>query len=315
MTTAYKQLITQAIEDFISSEGGSAAQIARKSGLNDAYISLIRNNKPGDTVKNEHWLKIAAALNIRFDGWQTVETQNLRIVTQVLEDAKNNSLFMAVSHNAGSGKSLACREFAAANPGKVVYLYRVEHGETNKIDFLRSLAQTLGIDTKGRGYLSANRLADLVIEFFTRRLDQAPLLIVDEADKLTDKALRFFISLYNAVEARMGCVVLGTENLEKKIKSGVHHNRNGFDEIDSRFGRRFIRLTGVTKLECRAICKANGIDNTKMADAIFEECEPVTNQFNMRVLRDLRPLERKIKRELLKDETTPSENVPAEAAQ
>lgn len=312
MTTTFKQRITQAIESFIA-DGGSAAQVARMSGLNDAYISLIRNNKPGETIKNEHWQKIASALNVRMEGWQTVETQNLRIVHTVLQDAKDNSLFMAVSHNAGSGKSLACREFTAVNSTRLVFLYKVEHGETNKIDFLRSLAQTLGIDTKGQGYLSANRMADMIIEFFKRRLDQAPLLIVDEADKLTDKALRFFISLYNAVEGRMGCVILGTENLEKKIKSGVHHNRNGFDEIDSRFGRRFIRLTGVTKLECRAICKANGIDNTKMADAIFEECEPVTNTYNMRVLRDLRPLERKIKRELLKEEK-PSD-IPAEAAQ
>ncbi len=314
MNAAFKSQIRTAIEAFVEA-GGSAAQVARKAGLNDAYISLIRNGKDSETVKNEHWIKIARALDVRFDSWQTVETQNLRIVTQVLADAKDTSLFMAVSHNAGSGKSLACREFATSNSGQAVYLYRVEHGETNKVDFLRSLAQALGIDTKGRGYLSANRLAEICIDFFVRRLDQAPLLIIDEADKLTDKALRFFISLYNAVEGRMGCVILGTENLKKKIKSGVFHNRNGFDEIDSRFGRRFIRLVGVTKQECRAICAANGIDSNKIADALFEECEPITNSYNMRVLRDLRPLERKIKRELLKEIESSEALIPAGSAQ
>lgn len=306
MTSAYKQRIQEEIEAFIKA-GGSAAQVARKSGLNDAYISMIRNNKADGTVKNEHWQKIAGALNVRFDGWNIVPTANFKVINAVLTDAKDNSLFMAVSHNAGSGKSLSSREFAGDNDNRMVFLYRVEHGETNKIDFLRALAQSLGIDTKGKGYLSANRLADLVIDFFVRRLDQCPLLIVDEADKLTDKALRFFISLYNAVEGRMGCVILGTENLEKKIKSGVSHNRNGFDEIDSRFGRRFIRLPGVSKKECLDICKANGILDTKLADQLFQECEPITNTYNQKVLSDLRPLERKIRRELMKlEEVAPA---------
>lgn len=301
MTQAYKDKIAAEIERQI--EGGkSAATIARMAGLNDAYVSMIRNNKGNGTVKNEHWQKIASALNVRFDGWNIVETQNFRILNTVLSDAKDNSLFMAVSHNAGSGKSLACREFAAANAARMVFLYRVEHGETNKIDFLKSLSKALGINTTGLGYMSANRLADAVIDFFERRLDQAPLLIVDEADKLTDKALRFFISLYNAVEGRMGCVILGTENLEKKIRSGVAHNRNGFDEIDSRFGRKYITLTGVSQKEAREICMANGIADTTLADRLFQECDPVMNSYKQKVLRDLRPLERKIKRELMKME-------------
>jgi type II secretory pathway predicted ATPase ExeA len=299
MTQAYKDKIVEEMNRQIAA-GSSQAAIARKSGLNDAYISMILTGKGGTTVKNEHWQKIASALNVRFDGWNIVETQNFRIINTVLSDAKDNSLFMAVSHNAGSGKSLACREYTAANNGRMVFLYRVEHGETNKIDFLKSLAKALGIDTRGQGYMSANRLADAVIDFFERRLDQAPLLIVDEADKLTDKALRFFISLYNAVEGRMGCVILGTENLEKKIRSGVAHNRNGFDEIDSRFGRRYITLTGVTIKECREICAANGIEDGELANKLFQECEPVINNYNQKVLRDLRPLERKIKRELMK---------------
>jgi type II secretory pathway predicted ATPase ExeA len=299
MTQEYRNKVAAEIERQVLG-GKSAANIARMAGLNDAYISLMRNGKGGGTLKAEHWNKVAAALNVRFDGWNIVETQNFKIVNTVLEDARANSLFMAVSHNAGSGKSLACREFSAANASRSVHLYRVEHGETNKIDFLKSLAKSLGIDTRGQGYMSANRLADAVISFFEKRLDQAPLLIVDEADKLTDKALRFFISLYNAVEGRMGCVILGTENLEKKIRSGVAHNRNGFDEIDSRFGRRYISLTGITQKECREICAANGIQDGQMADRLFQECEPVTNDYRQKVLRDLRPLERKVRRELMK---------------
>lgn len=297
MTANNIEKIREALLEFLST-GGSAANIARKAGLNEAYLSFARNNQV-EKLKDEHWTKIGNALGVTWDNWQVVDTQNTRIVQTVLDDARNSSLFMAVAHNAGSGKSVACAQYTQASGG-AVYLYQVPHSETNKVDFLRGLAQSLGIDTKSAGYLSANRLADIVIDFFVRRLHNKPLLIIDEADKLTDKALRFFISLYNAVEGRMGCVILGTENLEKKIKSGVNHNRNGFDEIDSRFGRRYIRLVGITKQECRAICKANGIDSPTLADQLFDECEPVVSAHNVRVLRDLRPLSRKITRELLK---------------
>lgn len=311
MNTIQKQQIVVAIETAITTLG-SASKVATKCGLNDAYISMMRNGKWGAPLKDEHWQQVASALDVTLTGWQTVDTNNSRIVGQTLADAKANALFMAVSHNAGSGKTQSCKNFAAANAHRAVFYFQVEHGETNKVDFLNRLAASLGIDTRGRGYLSANRLADLVIDFFIRRLDQRPLLIVDEADKLTDKAKRWFIALYNAVEGRMGCVILGTENLEKQIRTGVVHSRNGYDEIDSRFGRKFIRLVGITQKEAADICRANGIDDTAMHRALFEECEPVTTTWagrSFKVLKDLRPLVRKIQRELLQQTEQPVEAV------
>jgi hypothetical protein len=74
----------------------------------------------------------------------------------------------------------------------------------------------------------------------------------------------------------------------------------GFDELDSRFGRNYIRLLGVNKSECRLICKENGIEDVKTADDLFRECEPTQSERGELVLRDLRPLERKIQRELLR---------------
>lgn len=312
MNTTYKQAVLSAIETEIE-RLGSAAKVATKIGLNGAYISMMRNplQWSNGTVKDTHWSQAATVLGVRHTGWQTVDITNTRIVQQVLQDARDSSMFMAVSHFAGSGKTAACREYAEVCGAQGVYYYHVPHGETNKVDFLKSLAQTLGIDTRGQGYMSANRLADMIIEFFAKRLDQRPLLIVDEADKLTDKAKRFFISLYNAVEGCMGCVILGTENLEKQVKAGVVHSRNGFDEIDSRFGRRFIHLVGINKAEAGAICAANGITDKTLQGQLFEECEPVQTIIegrNVKVIKDLRPLRRKIERELLKLADQATEN-------
>lgn len=305
MNTQQKQVILAAVEAEIE-RLGSAAKVATKVGLNDAYISMMRNGKWNGTLKDEHWHQVAQILGVSLSGWQMVDITNTRIIYQVLSDAKNGSMFMAVSNFAGSGKTAACRSYSEANSTMGAYYFQVEHGDMNRGDFLRRLANALGIDTRGAGpqYQSSSRLADAIIEFFVKRFDQRPLLIIDEADKLTDKAKRFFISLYNAVEGRMGCVILGTDNLEKQIKRGVQFATNGMDEIDSRFGRRFIHLRGVTSKECNEICKANGITDPEVQKAIFNECEPVSAMNGAgrteRVIKDIRPLRRKIERELLK---------------
>ncbi len=301
MTSAQQNNIRLAISNEIDLLG-SAARVAEKCQLNPSYISQMRSGRVSEMVKDEHWMKVAIALGVSLDGWKMVETANTRKLRQVFNDAKSNAMFMSVSNPAGSGKTAACRDFREANAGRAVFYYAVEHAAMGKSDFLHRLCKALGIDTDSTGYLSANGLADKVIDFFVKRLDSQPLLIIDEADKLNDKAICFFISLYNQVESKMGCVILGTDNLERKITTGVKWQKNGFDEIHSRFGRKFIHLYGTTLNEVRAICNANGLTDPTKQISIFNEMEPesvmLANQ-SVKVIRDLRPLRRKIEREIL----------------
>jgi type II secretory pathway predicted ATPase ExeA len=305
MNSSFKNHIRVAIEREIESLG-SAAKVATKCGLNQAYISFMRNknNWRNPTLKDEHWIKAAKVLGVKENGWQIVETTNTRTIVQVMEDAKERSMFMAISYNAGAGKTANALEYARVNKTEGVFYYAVAHSDTNKVQFMRELGTALGLDMS-RMSGSANVLADYIINFFVSRLDSKPLLIIDEADKLCDPALKFFITLYNAVEGRMGCVIMGTENLQKKIKRGVRLASNGFDEIDSRFGRRYISLQGVTKAETAKICEANGITDKQLQAQLFEESEPVTSVIgnrSIKVLNDLRPLVRLVQRELLRQE-------------
>ena len=43
-------------------------------------------------------------------------------------------------------------------------------------------------------------------------------MVLDEADKLSDQVLYFFISLYNKLEDRVGIILCATDYLEKRIK-------------------------------------------------------------------------------------------------
>jgi predicted metal-dependent peptidase len=103
----------------------------------------------------------------------------------------------------------------------------------------------------------------------------------------------------------MGMVAFGTEALAKMIKKGVKYNKEGFDETDSRLGRRYITLPGSTMADVSKICKANGITDDDRIAAIFNECSPIKKSEGGRmvtVVEDHRRIKRIVLRELLKQQ-------------
>ncbi len=297
MTNVQKNEIVNALKTEISFSSGKKVSI--KLGVSNATVSNMINGV-WDLIKDELWLKVAHALNMNFAGWQVAETTNYRKMTTIFRDAKSESFFIPIAHKAGSGKTAAIDAFVAENSDQAVY--RIQAREWAKREFLTNLIQSLSIPAP-KGVVSVSKLGDMVIEFFIKREFQKPLLIIDEADKLKAPALRFLIDFYNALEDKVGVVIVGTENLEKEIKKGVRSQAKGYDEIDSRFGRKFQHLIGATANDVKMICEANGISDKKLQEAIFIECTPVSmvieNQ-SFKIVEDMRRVKRIIKRELLK---------------
>ncbi len=279
-------------------------------GISDATISQMAKNKY-HTQGDELWLEVAAKLNWRATktgttNWVHVDTRDYKSLRQIAIDAKNNSLFMPISDLAGLGKTASLTRIASEFATNATYYIRC--WDWGKKEFLTNLCKSLGIDA-GRGYKTPNEYIQLVVEFFQKMATQKPLLIIDEADKLKGSALRFLIPLYNECEDALGCLIAGTENLEKEIKRGVRYHAKGYDEIDSRFGRKYIKLIGCiinerdkSKCEVTAICKANGVQDADAIKRIIEDCQPVRKllrENSIRVVTDLRRLKRLIKKQLL----------------
>lgn len=301
MTDLQKRQIVQAINEE-KNRLGSQNKVAVKSEVSTATISQMVNGN-WELIKTEMWQKVAQALSINvLDEWQVVETTNYRMIFSVLNDAKNASLFIPISHKAGSGKTTALTTYANLYAGENVFF--IQAREWARREFLLELCKILGLKQE-KGYTSVDDLGQRVIQFFAQRTGKRPLLIVDEADKLKPSALRWFITLYNELEDKMGCVISGTDNLEKTIKQGVKFNKLGFDEIDDRFGRNFIHLVGATAKDFQNICEANGLMNKELIAQLFKECEPISITIqgqNVRVVESFRRIKRVIKRELLHQE-------------
>jgi len=176
--------------------------------------------------------------------------------------------------------------------------FKINCKEWNGRVFLAEIIREIGAEMP-KGYASVNSMIESISEAFKRMAYMHPLLILDQANSLKSSSMRTLIHLFNECEDILALVILGTDNLEYEIKRGVRLNKPGYDEIDSRFGRKYIHLIGATLADTRKICEVNGITDKEVQSRIFHDCEPsrITIEEGKTILavEDIRRLKRLIK--------------------
>ena len=264
MESIKKQQIANALRTYCEryeSQNKAANSIKNVSA---ATISQMLNGN-WELIKDEMWRHVAAQIGYRDEKWEPVETNDYRRMTALLDDVKQNSLVMAVTGNAGTGKTFACKQYTASH--RQVYMLCCNEYWNRKL-FLTELLTTMGRDYTGQtvGEMMAEAVRTL-------KMQDAPLVILDEADKLSDHVLYFFITLYNQLEDECGILLCATNHLEIRIKRGIKLNKKGYSEIWSRLGRKCVPLRGVSAADVAAICEANGIASAKEIDGIIADCD------------------------------------------
>lgn len=275
MNNAQKQQITESLRQFCQQKGSQNKASNALNGVSSATISQILNGK-NELIADEMWRNIESQLKTTTPTeWVNVETRDFQLLKHLFTDAKRYANVFAVVGDAGSGKTKAI-ELYASNNSNVFTLSCSEFW--NKKYFLQELLQSMGRDYSGL------TVAEMMQEAINQILKkETPVIILDEADKLTDQVLYFFITLYNKLEDRCGIVLCATDHLEKRIKRGLKINKKGYKEIYSRIGRKFIELKGVGFTDVTQVCLANGIEDKNQIKQVWDDCES-----------DLRRVKRKI---------------------
>ena len=238
-----------------NSQNRAAAAI----GIAPATVSAILNNDWA-LVSEAMFIKIADAIGYEASSWQAIETKVWKNFNKILNDAQENAFVMAVTSDAGSGKTFTSKNYVK-NHAEAYHISCKSYW--TKKDFLIEIGRAIGNKTDGK---RVTVLVDEIINTLRWR-DSKPLLILDEADKLSDTVLQLFITLYNDLEGRCGIVLCATDHLEMHIRRGVNLGHTGFNEIISRLGRKFIALPSITSKDVTMICEAHGITT---AEAINE---------------------------------------------
>lgn len=269
-----KSEIAAALKEYCSRYDSQNKAANSLKGVSSATVSQMLNGN-WDLIKDEMWRNVATQIGYTDDNWRAVETKNFKELMTYYTDAQDNSLVLAITGTAGTGKTFAAKQFAASH--KRVYLLCCNEFWNRKL-FLVELLTIMGKDYTG---CTVGEMMQTIVSELKKQT--APLLILDEADKLSDQVLYFFITLYNQLEEECGIVLQATNHLEKRLLKGIRLNKKGYNEIWSRIGRKCIELTGVTADDIASICMANGVESEKLIDKIIDDSES-----------DLRRVKRKV---------------------
>lgn len=265
MKQTEKQAIAESLRSYVASKGSQNQAARTLRQVSSATISQVLNGN-WDLISDEMWRTIASQIGHDANGWQVIRTAGYNRMYDILHDAQQNALVLAVTGDAGCGKSQAIKQYAAENQN-VVVLSCSEYW--NRKLFLHELLRALG-----RTDYIGNTVGEMVAEAMLRlkRLDSV-VLVMDEADKLNDQVLHFFITIYNQLEDQCGIVLCATPYLEKRIKRGVQNNRKGYREIYSRIGRKFIPMPVVNDSTIADVCEANGITDRATIARIIDDSD------------------------------------------
>lgn len=264
MTNEQKQQICEQLRAYVEQKGSGNKAAASMNGVSSATVSKVLSGK-WDTISDDMWRSIAAQCGHKAEGWQLVETRAYKAMTFTLENAQRDSLVMAVIGEAGSGKTEAIKNYAAG--GRNVY-HLVCSEYWNRRTFMAKVLQSMGEIYSGT---TVADMMDAIVDTLKRK--ESPLIVLDEADKLSDQVLYFFISLYNQLEGRCGIIMTATRYLRARIEKGLRLNRKGYAEIYSRIGRKFVELPLHNSEDVAAVCSANGVTDPKTINSIIDEAD------------------------------------------
>lgn len=260
-----KEEIVAQLRSYVARKGSQKKAANSLDGVSSATINKMLNGTDWESISEEMWRSVAQQTRTKSEGWQLADTSVHREMTMLLTRAQQDALVAGVVGAAGSGKTETCREYADEHRN----VYHITCGEHwNRRTFVSKVLKAMGANVAG---YTINDMMEEVVDALSRA--DNPLLILDEADKLSDQVLYFFITLYNQLEGRCGIVLCGTQYLKARIIRGVRLGKKGFEEILSRLGRRFFELAEIGEEDVALVCVANGIESDAKIRKITKESE------------------------------------------
>lgn len=261
-----KDIIRDNLRAYVAKYPSQNKAVGSLKNTSVGTVSNIMNGKY-ENISDEMFRNIASQVGSRTKetGWQIVETSAYQEIRYALDDVQHWRNVTWVVGEAGCGKTTTARLYTEEHK-EVFYILCSE--DMKKGDFVREIAQKVGIKTDGHNIREIwSLILDDVIQM------DAPLLIFDEADKLTEPVFHYFISMYNKLEDKSGIVFMSTDYIKKRISLGLRHQKPGYKEFFSRMGRKYFELEETTVNDVYSICMANGVQDKKKIEEVIRDAE------------------------------------------
>ena len=236
ITDDLKKQIVVAIEAH-RGKYASDSKFAIALGISAAQFSMICKGKIDRVLSDANWISIARRLDVQLgtrQEWKTAKTPVYTYIYNQLKECQENNQSGLLCDRADVGKTYTARCYVKENRN-AVYIDCSQVKSKQKL--IRQIAREFGINHTGR---YSDVYEDLV--FYLRTI-QNPLVILDEAGDLDYAAFLELKALWNATELACGWYMMGADGLKTKIEGNMGRKKVGYEELFSRFGKRFLRIT------------------------------------------------------------------------
>lgn len=230
--------IRQAIIAQRKNFAGNDVAYATYLGISASPYSRIQKGDTDKVLSDAKWLAIANLLCIDPNGrepWKLAQTPVFAYITAQLKMCQAEAMSLLFCDYTDIGKTFTAKNYALANKN-TAYVDCSQCKSKSKL--IKSIAKSFGVDVRGR--------YDDVYESLTSYLQSQiirPLIILDEAGDLDNKAFLEIKALWNATEGNVGWFMMGADGLKAKIARCIDSKSIGFAEIFSRFGSKYQRET------------------------------------------------------------------------
>lgn len=234
------------ISEYCAGRGISKADFAVKAGVSEATLSAI---------ENERWEKVSAAMVRKLQSLiksetagSIYETADFAAVMNLCDKARKHRLMIGLTGDTGTGKTTSLTAYSRNRN-----TYRITFEKSmNPKQFFTSLLREMGVDFAGNINAMINRAADEL------NSKDEPLLIIDEAGKVTHPVLLYLHDLREKTKGNCGVVLAGMPYFRENLKKGALRGKEGYSEFLRRVNL-WHTLSGLSAGEVRYIAGMHGI--------------------------------------------------------
>ena len=273
LTRTHKQQITDAVNSWIDEKNParSGNKLAEKTGINNAYISKIKNgtyeievgNGRLSQISDAYFHRIADAIGIRFDGqlhWDFIS--NFKTIQRACRKAQKNAIREVIQGWTGMGKTYALESYAMTND-YVLYVKATQNMSSK--DLLDTILDKMGVHNPVRGNHSK-------LEMIKRAINARKgwLIIIDETEVVRPGIYTVLKDISDWTQNKAGFIICGMDLIDKLDKL-ASRNRSGFPQLRRRFfGNKIVTASRLSENEIVQVCDHEGISNKGAQNVLAE---------------------------------------------
>lgn len=242
LSNEFKDKVRLAVLEARSRYGGSDSAFAKSLEIPAPSYSRLKNGDTTKLLSDNMWLKLGRIYNVsvKTNHWKVARTTVYTEIEDNLQFCQEFSKSMILVDDCGIGKTF-CSKHILKSMTNAFYLDCSQ--AKRRMEFIRLLARTIGIDNTGRiQEIKANVK-------YALNLLESPLVVLDEAGDLDYGAFLDLKELWNGTSGNVGWYMMGADGLRDKVQKGINRRKVGYAEIFSRFSDEFVTLTPYGKAD------------------------------------------------------------------